>query len=162
MSLLRSLRIGVASLALFQFAIGNSVAGPPPQGGTEDGNTVTPIKHVIVIVGENRSFDHLFANYVPKAGETVKNLFSEGIVNADGTRGPNFSRAIQYSADITGATSFQLSPTSKTPYAVLPVPLTGGPSNVYKDNGMCKLTDAKSPENGLPRSPTCKGTRWCS
>ena len=28
--------------------------------------TATPIKHVIIIVGENRSFDHLFATYVPK------------------------------------------------------------------------------------------------
>ena len=27
----------------------------------------TPIKHVIVIIGENRSFDHVFATYVPKA-----------------------------------------------------------------------------------------------
>jgi len=26
-----------------------------------DGNTATPIKHLIVIYGENRSFDHLFA-----------------------------------------------------------------------------------------------------
>src|SRR5947209_8273581 len=52
-----------------------------------DANTATPIKHVIVIVGENRSFDHLFATYVPKPGETVNNLLSEGIVNADGTPG---------------------------------------------------------------------------
>jgi len=28
--------------------------------------TATPIKHVIIIVGENRSFEHLFAAYVPK------------------------------------------------------------------------------------------------
>ena len=27
--------------------------------------TATPIKHVIIIVGENRSFDHLFATYIP-------------------------------------------------------------------------------------------------
>jgi len=147
-----SLRIGIASLVLFQLGIGNSVAGPP-QGGTKDGNTVTPIKHVIVIVGENRSFDHIFATYIPKAGETVNNLLAEGIINADGSRGPNFSRAIQNSADITGATAFQLSPTAKMPYAVLPAPLSGGPSNVCKDNGMCKLSDAKSSENGLPRSP---------
>jgi phospholipase C len=31
-------------------------------------NTVTPIKHVIIIVGENRSFDHLFATYMPSRG----------------------------------------------------------------------------------------------
>src|SRR5438552_16694420 len=58
--------------------------------------TASPIQHVIVIVGENRSFDHLFATYVPKSGETVNNLLSEGIVNADGTPGPKYSLATQY------------------------------------------------------------------
>ena len=28
--------------------------------------TATPIKHVIVLIGENRTFDHLFATYTPK------------------------------------------------------------------------------------------------
>jgi hypothetical protein len=31
-----------------------------------DQTAATPIKHVIVIIGENRSFDHVFATYVPK------------------------------------------------------------------------------------------------
>jgi phospholipase C len=35
------------------------------------GNTTSPIKHVIVIIGENRTFDHVFATYKPKSGETV-------------------------------------------------------------------------------------------
>lgn len=65
-----------------------------------DTNTATPIKHVIVIVGENRSFDHIFATYVPKPGETVNNLLSEGIVNPDGTPGANYARATQFSADM--------------------------------------------------------------
>ena len=33
-------------------------------------HATSPIKHVIVIIGENRSFDHVFATYVPKNGET--------------------------------------------------------------------------------------------
>ena len=33
-----------------------------------DPKTATPIKHVVVIYGENRSFDHLFATYVPGTG----------------------------------------------------------------------------------------------
>ncbi len=52
-----------------------------------DNNTSTPIKHVIVIYGENRSFDHLYATYQPKNGETVNNLLSQGIVNTDGSPG---------------------------------------------------------------------------
>jgi phospholipase C len=43
----------------------------------------TPIEHVVVIVGENRSFDHLFATYVARRGETVWNLLSKGIITAE-------------------------------------------------------------------------------
>ena len=59
--------------------------------GAHDGNTTTPIKHVIVIVGENRSFDHLFGTYVAPSGDSVLNLLSEGIINADCTPGPNLT-----------------------------------------------------------------------
>src|SRR5215469_10057868 len=72
-----------------------------------DNSTLTPIKHVIVIVGENRTFDHLFATYKPKAGETVNNLLSEGIIKEDGTKGPNFAKAQQFSADIMGSPVFE-------------------------------------------------------
>jgi phospholipase C len=59
--------------------------------------TTTPIKHVIIIVGENRSFDHLFATYTPvNANESVMNLLSQGIVNANGTPGPHFALGQQY------------------------------------------------------------------
>jgi phospholipase C len=69
---------------------------PPSRAGDDSDKpvdkikTATPIKHVIIIVGENRSFDHLFATYVPKnKKEGVLNLLSEGIINADGTPGPD-------------------------------------------------------------------------
>jgi phospholipase C len=115
---------------------------------------VSPIKHVIVIVGETRSFDHLFATYVPNTAETVNNLLSENIIKADGSPGSNFSQATQNSTDITGLTTFQLSPTTpKTPFSPLPAPLNGGPSNVCTDNGMCNLGDARSSEDGLPVPP---------
>src|SRR5215471_18876794 len=59
--------------------------------------TASPIKHVIIIVGENRSFDHLFATYEPKnRNERVLNLLSERIIHADGTPGLNFARAHQF------------------------------------------------------------------
>jgi phospholipase C len=75
-------------------------------------STKIPIQHVIIIIGENRTFDHLFATYQPKPGNTVNNLLSEGIINADGSPGPNYSLAQQYSADITGSPVFELSPTT--------------------------------------------------
>jgi hypothetical protein len=34
----------------------------------DDNATATPIKHVIVLIGENRSFDNIYATYVPKKG----------------------------------------------------------------------------------------------
>src|SRR5580692_9112412 len=58
--------------------------------GTGDNSTTSPIKHVIVIIGENRTFDHVYATYQPQKGQTVDNLLSKGIINADGTPGPNF------------------------------------------------------------------------
>jgi phospholipase C len=117
-----------------------------------DPNTVTPIRHVIVIVGENRSFDHLFATYIPKPGNTVNNLLSQGIINADGSPGANYLRATQFKADITGSTTYQPSPmTGKTFYPTLPAPLNGGPTDVCVDNGMCNQRQAVSTENGLPK-----------
>jgi phospholipase C len=119
-----------------------------------DNKAKTPIKHVIVIVGENRTFDHLFATYKPKAGETVNNLLSEGIIKEDGTKGPNYARAQQYSADITGSPVFELSPTTgRALYPQLPAPLNGGPTNVCIDNGICTIGDATSSEDGLSSSP---------
>ena len=73
------------------------------------GKTTTPIKHVIVIIGENRTFDHLFATYKPvNKRESVLNLLSEGIVKANGKPGPNYASATQFQAQDT--TVYQLSP----------------------------------------------------
>ncbi len=104
--------------------------------GPNDGNTKTPIKHVIIIVGENRSFDHVFATYVPPAG-TAMNLLSEGIVNADGTPGPNAGLATQYSA--TDTTTYSISPGGKAAYTTggsnpFPPVMTGGAPEYASDS----------------------------
>ena len=57
--------------------------------------TATPIEHLIVVVGENLSFDNLFATYEPAAGQTVGNLLSRGIVDKDGAPGPHFASITQ-------------------------------------------------------------------
>jgi phospholipase C len=85
------------------------------------GETSSPIKHVIYIIGENRCFDNVFATYVPKPGEAVANLLSKGIVNADGTPGPNFDKALQYQVTATDG-KYAVAPEPKIPYATLPVP----------------------------------------
>ena len=81
----------------------------PPQPASA--SPMTPIKHVIVIIGENRSFDHLFATYTPPPGQTVRNLLSEGIVGPGGAPGAHFSAAAQYRADVT--TRFEIAPERK-------------------------------------------------
>lgn len=149
---LHGLRIGFVAFTVFQFSLGGPLAGTlaAHEHEHEKGHARSPIKHVIVIVGENRSFDHVFATYKPRHGQRVDNLLSKKIINEDGTPGPKYHLAVQNSADITGATEFQLSPAMKTPYTTLPAPLNGGPSDVCADNKICSLADAKTSENGLP------------
>ena len=73
------LRVALGSVALFQMSIGAALASAPEPAQLAAGQTRTPIKHVIVIIGENRSFDHVFATYEPKGGQRIWNLLSEGL-----------------------------------------------------------------------------------
>ncbi|ASW03250.1 alkaline phosphatase family protein [Paraburkholderia aromaticivorans] len=100
---------------------------------SEESATQTPIKHVIVIVGENRTFDHVFGTYEPGNGQSVQNLLSEGIVNADGSPGPNFAKSRQFQATVTGTAQFALAPSTKSPYGTLPSPNTGGTATAASD-----------------------------
>jgi len=155
------LRIGLTSLALFQFTMGGPLASsvqaqeasPATPQASGEGNPSTPIKHLIVIIGENRSFDHVFATYKPKSGETVFNLLSEGIVNADGTPGPNFSKAAQRAAADQAPDAFLLSPSNLSfRNNVLPAPLVGGPHEAVSYIPGNTLANAMASEQGLPTS----------
>jgi phospholipase C len=144
---LDGLRIGLGSVALLQLSVGAAIANAAATPAEE--HTHSPIKHVIVIIGENRSFDHVFATYEPRRGESVWNLLSEGIVNADGTPGPNFAKAQQQAASDPAADAFLLNPAKRAfPGNVLPAPLVGGPLSSYIPNN--SLTIAEQSENGLP------------
>jgi phospholipase C len=85
-----------------------------------NGPTTTPIQHVIVIVGENQTFDGLFGSYAPPSGQTVKNLLSEGIINADGTPGSNFAAAAQNQG--ATQTTYTINPTRGSAFSTLPQP----------------------------------------
>jgi phospholipase C len=79
------------------FCIGVAASASADQNGASDGSsTATPIKHLIVVIGENRSFDHVYATYVPQNSDSILNLLSEGSVQADGSPGPNFAAARQF------------------------------------------------------------------
>ncbi|MBV8467415.1 MAG: phosphoesterase [Burkholderiales bacterium] len=79
-----------------------AVSGQHAFAASNDNNTTTPIKHVIVVIAENHSFDNLFATYQPQGGQQILNLLSQGIVNADGSHGPNVGLATQNTASDTG------------------------------------------------------------
>ena len=94
--------------------------------------TATPIEHVIVIVGENHTFENIFATYLPRPGQTISNLRSQDIVDDEGLPGRNFSLARQRTANSNGA--YSLNPLRKPAYSKLPQPdttyATGQPGNI--------------------------------
>jgi phospholipase C len=115
------MRLGLTGIAIAQLALGVTVVNAAENHQV---HTKSPIKHVIVLIGENRTFDHLFATYVPKGRDTVKNLLSEGIINADGSPGRHFSKAAQFQAVAPFSTQYfiSLNDHEKAPYTTLPEP----------------------------------------
>ena len=99
--------------------------------------TESPIKHVIILIGENRGTDHTFGVYKPRGKhQTISNILSKGIVNQDGSPGPNFSLAQQFSV------------------AAQPAFYIGAPKNaktVYNSNG-------QMPQPNTNGTPTAQGT----
>jgi len=92
----------------------------------------TPIEHVVIVVGENHTFDNVFGVYRPLHGQTIQNLRSLGIVHDNGNPGPNLHFAVQRQALQTG--SYAIQPSPLPPYATLPQPnttyATGQPGNI--------------------------------
>lgn len=141
---MRKTALLTASLLGWPLAYTN--AAPPPEAN--DARTTTPVKHVIVIYGENRGFDHLFATYRAPSGDKVLNLLSEGIVNADGSPGPNFAAARQYQATDTDV--YSVTPVKTEPYATLPPPLAGGPKDASDTKPPFKtIEEARAAGDGL-------------
>jgi phospholipase C len=116
--------------AIAAAALASILATPAARAQSDGGlgKPTTPIKHFILIIGENRSFDHVFATYTPTKGQTVDNLLSKGIVTAAGKPGPNFSLAAQHTATIT--VHYEIAPPNTTPYVVLPPAMTDGAPSV--------------------------------
>src|SRR6516225_6286134 len=111
--------LGASVIALMSIAFDSS-RSQSHAAGAQGPTTATPIKHVIVLIGENRTFDHVFATYVPKSEDSVANLLSKGIIRADGTPGPHFRKAAQFQAIPPFRTKFfiSLNDDEKAPYQV--------------------------------------------
>lgn len=122
-----------------------SIAIASPAMAAAAPKAVTPIEHVIVIVGENRSFDNMFATYRPRKGQTILNLLSQGIVKADGTPGKNFNLAAQNLAQSKG--EYLVTPDIVGAYDLLPQPYAWGALGQRRD-----IPDARFPAD-LPNGP---------
>ena len=107
--------------------------------------TATPIEHLVVVVGENLSFDHLFATFRPAPGESVANLLTKGIVNADCSPGPNAALAAQRRAAPRGR--YEVTPPIAGSFAQLPQPNTTGAHDLPQFTG-----DERFPQS-LPNAP---------
>jgi phospholipase C len=148
-----TLKCGAALLAVLQVfaAVAQPAYGATAPAATP--KTTTPIKNVIIIIGENRTFDHVYGTYVPKKGQTVSNLLSKGIVTKAGRPGENFSISAQYAGSDKSTTKVQIgkvneegiytnSPRTKTLYETLPPSLTGGAPTAGTIHGFPFLSEA--------------------
>jgi hypothetical protein len=60
----KSVRIRLLFCVALGAMVSNTVA-PMATASAAESPTATPIKHVIIIIGENRTFDHILNNYNP-------------------------------------------------------------------------------------------------
>ena len=130
-------RSGAAVLLAALAGAGAGVAAAAPAS--------TPIEHVIVLVGENRTFDNLYGVYQPRKGQSVANLLSKKIVNRDGTPGPRFADAAQKLGLSNGA--YTPTPAFNGVYGALPQPWAQGAFGQRQD-----VPDARFPST-LPNGP---------
>jgi len=67
--LLFFLLVGIGAIAACSGG-SNSTIGPLPASGISRGSSSSPIKHIIVVIQENRSFDDFFADFPGANGTT--------------------------------------------------------------------------------------------
>jgi phospholipase C len=107
-------------LTLQLAACGGSSPSTPPSLPPA---TATPVQHVIIVIGENHSFDNIFGVYQPPdPHQQIWNLLSQQIVTVSGAPGANFSRAAQHQA--VDNTAYQISPPQTGAFSTLPQPNT--------------------------------------
>ena len=106
-----SIAFVAVAIALLGMGITGSASSADPGAATDRPTTASPIKHVIVVIGENQSFDHLYGTHVPPSGDSISNLLVKGIVRPDGSPGPYFAKAQQFTT--AGQTSYFISVATK-------------------------------------------------
>jgi phospholipase C len=129
----------VLSFSLLAVTVGFADDKPKDKDAADAVKTESPIKHVIILIGENRGTDHTFGVYKPKGrGQTIANILSKGIVNEDGSPGPNFSLAQQYLVTPQPQYYVGAPDKAKTPYGSkvqMPQPNTNGAPVAQSETG---------------------------
>jgi phospholipase C len=159
-----STALGLAAIAV---TCGGVAADDSDDAGKQM-KTATPIKHVIVLIGENRTFDNIYATYKARDGQFVGNLLSRQIVHEDGIAGPNFYRSMQFQINQPyPATYFidALKTVGKTAYQQAPLtPSFPPPNTAYIPSTPGPLTQGQAPfgpsvpDSQLPRiAPNIEG-----
>jgi phospholipase C len=149
---LSQLALSAAAGALAGVGLASASLAADPDQAVDALKTASPVKHLIIVIGENRSFDHVFGTYRPRDGQSVSNLLSKGIVTQDGTPGRNFAKAAQFT--LAPQTSYFISADSaiKTAYTTLPppdlnqVPLTNSDGNSFPPFGTVAKAIAAEPD----------------
>ncbi len=153
-----STAVGTALCALV--SCGLAAAGD--EGDKNRGaKTATPIKHVIVMIGENRTFDHVYATYQPKRGQSIANLLSKGIILPNGAPGPNFAQSRQFQINQPYPAKYFIDASAtagKTAYQQSPgTPLFPPPNTAYipsapggLDQGQAPFSASQVPDSELP------------
>jgi acid phosphatase len=143
-----ALPAGVAGITALVLGSASVAAIAPEAAATSlssSASATTPIKHVIVIIGENHSFDNVFATYQPPGRQRIDNLLSEGIVTRTGAPGPSWYQAAQLTASDTG--TYTVTPRVTGAYHTLPQPNT-----TYVPSG-CDGLPGNSPDTRFPALP---------
>ena len=136
----------VCAFAMFASSTSGIAASKDPAASVK---TKSPIKHVIILIGENRGFDHTFGVYKPKGrGQTISNLLSKGIVDIDGNPGTNYSLSQQSSVSPQTSYYIGVKKSAKTPYSVatnlMPQPNTNGAPSAQSATGAPFATIAEA------------------
>src|SRR5260370_2426552 len=108
------------AIALLGMGIARSASSADPSAATGRPTTASPIKHVIVVIGENQSFDHLYGTHVPPSGDSISNLLVKGIVRPDGAPGLHFAKAQQLTTSGQIGYFISVATKNKTRYTTLP------------------------------------------
>ena len=140
----------VVAAALMAGVLGAGSASAGPRAHTASAQT--PIKHVIVIVGENHTFDNVYATYRPRHGQTVEDLRRRGSSRRTASPGRTCRAPASGRRPTPRPTATRPTPKLVAPYTSLPQPNTTYIDPRCDGGQAMNAPDSRFPAN-LPNAP---------